>query len=76
MIARSIEIDRDGQKTTLGRVVVDDENKAMEFMEVVGGERQLLEAVRKLRRTGLLTTLTRRDGAFLCQRSCRHLSPE
>ena len=50
MKARSIEIDRDGQKKILGRVVIDDETNAMEFMEIVGAEGPLLEAVRKLRR--------------------------
>jgi hypothetical protein len=52
MKARSIEIDRDGQKQALGRLVIDDETEAMEFMEVIGGEGPLLEAVRKLRQTG------------------------
>ncbi len=52
MKARSIRIDRDGQKKVLGRVVIDDETKAMEFMEVAGGEGPLLEAVHKLRQTG------------------------
>jgi hypothetical protein len=57
MKARSIEIDRDGQKKILGRVVIDDETKGMEFMELVGGEGPLLEAVRKLRQTGDRDTL-------------------
>ena len=52
MKARSILIDRDGQKKVLGRVAIDDETKAMEFMEAVGREGPLLEAVRKLRQTG------------------------
>ena len=51
MKARSIVIDRDGQKKVLGRVVIDDETKAMEFMEAVGRNGPLLEAVRKLRQT-------------------------
>jgi hypothetical protein len=57
MMARSIEIDRDGQKKILGRVVIDDETKALEFMEVVGREGPLLDAVRKLRQTGDRDTL-------------------
>src|SRR5205823_4375169 len=52
MKARSILIDRDGQKKVLGRVVIDDETRAMEFMELAGAEGPLLEAVRKLRQTG------------------------
>ena len=52
MKARSILIDRDGQKKVLGRVAIDDETKAIEFMETVGREGPLLEAVRKLRQTG------------------------
>ncbi len=52
MDARSIFIDRDGQRKVLGRVVIDDETKAIEFMEIVGDEGPFLEAVRKLRQTG------------------------
>jgi len=52
MKARSIFIDRDGQRKVLGRVVTDDETTAKEFMELAGGEGPLLEAVRKLRQTG------------------------
>ena len=52
MKARSIEIDRDAQKKVLGRVAFDDETKAMQFMEVVGREGPLLEAVRNFRQTG------------------------
>ena len=51
MKARSILIDRDGQKKILGRVVIDDETKAIEFIEAVGRSGPLLEAVRKLRQT-------------------------
>jgi hypothetical protein len=52
MKARSIWIDRDGQQKILGRVVIDDEAKAMEFMELAGSEGPLMEALRALRRTG------------------------
>ena len=52
MKARSIVIDRDGQKKVLGRMVIDDETRAIEFMELAGGEGTLLEAVRKVRQTG------------------------
>lgn len=52
MDARSIFIDRDGQRKVLGHVVIDDETKAMEFIEIVGDEGPFLEAVRKLRQTG------------------------
>jgi hypothetical protein len=51
MKARSIQIDRDGQKKTLGHVVIDDETKAIDFMEAVGRNGPLLEAVRNLRQT-------------------------
>ncbi len=52
MTARSIAIDREGQKKVLGRVVIDDETKALELMDLVGTEGALLDAVRKLRETG------------------------
>jgi hypothetical protein len=52
MRARSIVIDRDGQKKVLGRVAIDDESQAIAFMEAVGREGPLLEAVRKFRQTG------------------------
>ena len=38
MKARSISIDRDGQRRVLGREVLFDEDTAFEFMEVVGSE--------------------------------------
>ncbi len=59
MSARSIAIDREGQRTVLGRVVIDDETKALEFMDLVGTEGALLKAVRKLRETGDRDALTR-----------------
>lgn len=52
MMARSVVIDRDGQKKALGRVAIDHEEKALEFLELVGDDGSLLEAVRKLRQTG------------------------
>ncbi len=52
MKARSLVIDRDGQKKALGRVAIDDEQKALEFIELVGDDAPLLEAVRKLRQIG------------------------
>jgi hypothetical protein len=52
MKARSIWIDREGQQKVLGRVVIDDEAKAMEFMELAGSEGPVLEALRKLRQNG------------------------
>jgi hypothetical protein len=52
MKARSLVIDRDGQKKVLGCVAIDDEEKALEFVELVGDDAPLLEAVRKLKETG------------------------
>ncbi len=52
MKARSIWIDREGQQKVLGRVVIDDEAKAMEFIELAGGEGPVLDALGKLRQTG------------------------
>ena len=52
MKARSILIDRDRQVKTFGRVAIDDEAKATEFIEAVGPDGPLLEAVRKLDQTG------------------------
>jgi hypothetical protein len=52
MKARSLVIDRDGQKNTLGRVAIDDEEKALEFVELVGDDAAVLEAVRKLKQAG------------------------
>ena len=52
MKARSILIDRDRQMKTLGRVAIDDAAKATEFIEAVGPDGPLLEAVRKLHQTG------------------------
>jgi hypothetical protein len=52
MKARSLEIDREAQKKALGRVAIDDGETALEFIELIGDDRSLLEAVRKLRDTG------------------------
>jgi hypothetical protein len=52
MRARSLEIDRDAQRKALGRVAIDDEESALEFVELVGEKGALLEAVRKLKVTG------------------------
>lgn len=52
MRARSLEIDRDAQKKALGRVAIDDEETALEFLELLGVDKPLLEAVRKLKETG------------------------
>jgi hypothetical protein len=52
MRARSIAIDRDGQKKHLGKVVVDDERKALEFIEIVGRDGPLVAGVRDFARTG------------------------
>jgi hypothetical protein len=52
MKARSLEIDREAQRKALGRVAIDDEETALEFLEIVGNDRSLLEAVRKLKETG------------------------
>ena len=49
MTTWSIAIDREGQKKVLGRVVIDDESKALEFMDLVGTEGTLFEAVRRWR---------------------------
>ncbi len=52
MKARSLEIDREWQRKALGRVAIDDREKALEFLELVGDDATLREAVRKLRETG------------------------
>jgi hypothetical protein len=52
MKARSLVIDRDGQKKALGRVAIDDQEKALEFVELVGNDGPLLEAVRNLKESG------------------------
>jgi len=57
MKAKSIFIDREGQKRVLGRLVIDDESKAMGFMELVGEDGPLNEAVRKAHQTGDLNAL-------------------
>ncbi len=62
MNARSIVIDRDGQKKALGRVVIDDETKALDFMETAGEKGPLLEAVRKLHQTGDRNALRQVEG--------------
>jgi hypothetical protein len=51
MKARSLEIDRDGQRRILDRVAIDDEETTLEFLELVGDDRSLLAAVRKLKPT-------------------------
>jgi hypothetical protein len=58
MRARSLFIDRDAQKKLLGRVVIDDETQAMEFMELTGADGSLVEAVRKVHSTGDRNVLT------------------
>jgi hypothetical protein len=57
MRARSLQIDRDRQMKLLGRVAIDDELEALEFMEAVGREVPLLEGVRAYVRTGDRNTL-------------------
>lgn len=52
MRARSLEIDRDAQRKALGRVAIDDEETALEFLDLIGDDKALLEAVRKLKDTG------------------------
>jgi hypothetical protein len=52
MRARSVVIDRDAQRKTLGRVVIEDVATARQFIAIVGQDGPLLEAVRKLHRTG------------------------
>ena len=42
----------DGQEKVLGRVVIDHDTKAMDFMETTAREDRLLEAVRTLRQAG------------------------
>ncbi len=64
MKARSLLIDRNAQKTTLGRAVIDDEKSAFEFMALVGADGPLLEAVRAFSKMGdrkLLTDLKTRN---------------
>ncbi len=58
MKARSVFIDRDGQSKILGKVVIDDQTKALEFMDVVGREGPLLEAVCRLRQTADRSTFS------------------
>ncbi len=52
MRARSLEIDREAQRKALGRVVMDDAETALAFVDLIGDDPALLEAVRKLRATG------------------------
>jgi hypothetical protein len=61
MKARSLVIDREGQKKALGRVAIDDEEKALEFLELVADDPPVLEAVRKLRETGDRVVLDERN---------------
>ena len=58
MTGRSVVIDRDGQMNALGRVPIDDEFKAIKFMEMIGREGPLREAVLKFRQTGDRKVLT------------------
>ena len=58
MNARSIVIDRDSEKKVLGRVVIDDQTKAMAFMDAVGREGPLLDGVRTFRQTGNRDTVS------------------
>ncbi len=46
MKARSLWIDRDAQRTALGRVAIDDEDGALEFIKLVGARGPLVEALR------------------------------
>jgi hypothetical protein len=62
MKARSITIDRDGQTKVLGRVVIDDSEKALEFMSLTGSDGPLLEAVRAYRQTGDRSALVQFTG--------------
>jgi hypothetical protein len=52
MKARSLAIDRDTQRKTLRRVVIDDTEAALKLIELVGREGALLEAVRAFSKTG------------------------
>jgi hypothetical protein len=52
MKARSLAIDREGQKRVLGRVAIGDVEKALEFLDLIGDDESLLDAVRKVRETG------------------------
>jgi hypothetical protein len=52
MKARSLVIDREGQKAALGRAAIDDTDTALKFLELIGDEEPLLAAVRKARATG------------------------
>jgi hypothetical protein len=52
MKARSLVIDRDGQRKALGRVAIDDAETALEFVDLIGDDPVLLEAVRKVESTG------------------------
>ncbi len=67
MTARSLDIDREGQKRALGRVAIDDEEKALEFLELVGNDGLLMEAVRKLKETGDRGILTEEKGRTFAQ---------
>lgn len=66
MSARSVEIDREAQKKALGRVAIDDAGTATEFLDLIGEDASLLEAVRRLRDAGDRGGLERQD----------HRSPE
>ena len=67
MKARSLDIDREGQKKVLGRVAIDDEEKALEFLELVGDDNTLMEAVRKLKETGDRGALAEEKGRSFAQ---------
>ena len=57
MRARSIVLDIDGQKKILGRAVITDRAKALAFIDLVGDEGPLLEAVQRVKKTGKVEPL-------------------
>lgn len=52
MAARSIVLDVEGQRKTLGRAIINDRAKALRLLEIVGEKGPILDAVRAYRKTG------------------------
>jgi hypothetical protein len=52
MKARSLVIDRESQVKALGRVVIDTSAQALEFIDLIGSDSRLQEAVRQLAKKG------------------------
>ena len=62
MKARSLDLDREGQKKILGRVAIEDVAKALEYLDLIKDEDPMLTVVRKARETGKPDALTEGKG--------------